>query len=188
MEKYAEPIKAIAAMPQPIVDLGCGPGFLVEALQRQGVAVEGVDISAKAVFELSLPTTRRHLHVAPLVELPFADGQFASGYSFHVLEHLTESELRQALAEISRVVRDRLHLIIPTWDSAIDETRFKQIVEDPTHRLICLRSWWIEQFKQLGWVHNDEMADQLDTIKRGWIFVFDREKEATAEVTPTPAQ
>ncbi len=115
LEKYADAISNIERLlEQPVLDLGCGPGYIVEGLRRAGVDAQGVDISQEAIEQISPEDTRSLLHVAPLTELPFANGQFASGYSFHVMEHLTLPELEKAFAEISRVVKDKLYLIIPT--------------------------------------------------------------------------
>lgn len=185
LAKYADAINNIERLlEQPVLDLGCGPGYIVEGLRRDGVDARGVDISQEAIEQISPETTRPLLHVAPLTALPFADGEFASGYSFHVLEHLTVPELEKALSEISRVVRDKLYLIIPTWDSLKNEDLFTQIVLDPTHRVIVNREWWINQFAKHGWEHNDAVAGQLDRITRGWVFFFEKKQDDSTGITP----
>lgn len=176
LEKYRDAIENIArSLGEPIVDFGCGPGFIVEGLRRMGIDVQGVDISQEAIEVLSPEPARRLLHRSTLTDLPFDDGQFESGYSFHVLEHLTEEELDRAVAEISRVVQRKLYLIIPTWDSLQSPELFNQIISDPTHRIIVNRDWWIEKFAQFGWNHDDVVAAEMDRIDRGWVFFFNRE-------------
>ncbi len=160
---------------EPVLDIGCGPGYIVEGLRRSGAQdVCGVDISRTAISELSLQATRPFLYEASLTSLPFETARFESGYSFHVLEHLVPAELDLALAEISRVVKTQLYLIIPTWESLTNWELFHQIVCDPTHRIIVTREWWIERFSQLGWVHNNQLAKTFDRINRGWVFFFER--------------
>ena len=175
LAKYADAIINIAnLLEQPVIDLGCGPGYIVEGLRRQGVQVQGVDISEEAITMLSPDTTRHLLTQAPLTAMPFQDGQFVSGYSFHVLEHLTMEELDKALNEITRIVTKNIYLIIPTWDSLKNKDLFNQIISDPTHRVIATRAWWINKFKEFGWIHNDQQAKDLDRINRGWVFFFER--------------
>ncbi len=184
LEKYADAISNIERLlDQPVLDLGCGPGYIVEGLRRAGVEAQGVDISREAIEQISPEATRPLLHVAPLTALPFADGEFASGYSFHVMEHLTLPELEKAFAEISRVIKDKLYLIIPTWDSLINQDLFAQIVLNPTHRVIVNRQWWIDQFARFGWEHNGSVAGQLDRIDRGWVFFFERNQDDSQDTT-----
>lgn len=172
--KYADAIRNIECLSQPVLDLGCGPGFIVEGLRRKEVQVLGVDISSEAINKLSPKTARPLLYQASLTQLPFEDKQFMSAYSFHVLEHLTVEELGLALEEISRVVEQQLYFIIPTWDSLTNQALFDQIISDPTHRIIANRNWWIQKFAKFGWQHNDKGSDELDRLKRGWVFLFYR--------------
>jgi 2-polyprenyl-3-methyl-5-hydroxy-6-metoxy-1,4-benzoquinol methylase len=56
--RYADIIVAELA-PQSVLDLGCGPGLLVEALRKRGVDASGVDISEYAI-EHCAPGARGH--------------------------------------------------------------------------------------------------------------------------------
>jgi SAM-dependent methyltransferase len=173
--KYEDAIEAIKTLKSPIIDLGCGPGFFVEGLRRRGVTnIAGVDISEEAIKKLSPETARKQLYHSSLTKLPFFDGQFASGFSFHVLEHLTPLEFQMAVGEITRIVEKALYLIIPTWDSLTNRSIFDQIVNDPTHRTIATRKWLMGEFSSRGWRHNDDKAKQLDRLNKGWVFFFER--------------
>ncbi len=176
LAKYADVLYNIKNfLPPPILDLGSGPGFMVEGLLRNGVDnVYGIDIS-KEIGKFSPPNSRQKLINGSVLNLPFPNHFFQSGFSFHVLEHLTEEQIVRALSEITRVVSYKLYLIIPTWGEALrDPSLFSQIIGDPTHRVIATRNWWIRQFAQYGWSHIDSLANSLDRLNKGWVFFFER--------------
>ena len=90
--------------PGAVVDVGMGPGRLVEALASRGWTVSGVDVSERMV-ELArarLPTSANRLVVAPAEGLPFADASFQAAVATGVLEYVRD--LRAALDEIARVL------------------------------------------------------------------------------------
>ncbi len=91
-----------------VLDVGCGGGFLAEALARWGAQMSGVDASA-ATIEVA----RRHAdaqglridyHVADAAQLPFADGAFDAVVSSDFLEHVSD-RLDAVVAEQARVLR-----------------------------------------------------------------------------------
>jgi len=175
LKKYSDAINNIKRyLTQPIIDLGCGPGYIVEGLRRLGVMVKGVDVSKEAVEEIAPTSVRKLLCQSSLTKLPFNDGEYNSGYSFHVLEHLTIGEIESSILEISRVVKHQLYLIIPVWDRLPSLSLFNQIMSDPTHRVIATRNWWVHQFSVYGWIQNQEMEHKLDRLNRGWVFFFQR--------------
>lgn len=91
-----------------ILDVGCGGGFLAEALARAGADVSAVD--------RSLPTieaARRHAASAKLaidyrsadaLALPYEAGEFDAVISSDFLEHVSD-RLERVLAEQARVLR-----------------------------------------------------------------------------------
>ncbi len=85
----------------PMLDVGCGSGWLVRALRRKGFRAYGLDESAI----MAHPATERYgLPVAQglLANAPFAAGTFSAITLFHVLEHVRDpmtilEELRRLL-------------------------------------------------------------------------------------------
>jgi SAM-dependent methyltransferase len=73
----------------PVLDVGCGGGSFLHAIEKQGHAVFGSDISPKAartaLTQYGIPTT-----CASLPDLPFRSESFALVTMFHVLEHLAD--------------------------------------------------------------------------------------------------
>ena len=178
-EKYADALRNISTtLEGNILDIGCGPGHFVAILRNEPFSREvfGIDYSASATQTLSTTEARPYIVQGSATHLPYADNSFESAYSFHTLEHLTEDQLEDAIAEISRVVTSQLYLIIPTWGEAILSKRelFNQIVDDPTHRVLATRSWWLKQFEKYGWKADEVQAESFDRLGRGWVFVLER--------------
>lgn len=93
-----------------VCDVGCGTGALLSHLQASRPEIKrftGVDfVVADAKL---LPGVE---YVAARIEsLPFADGEFDTVVCTHVLEHILE--YRAALAELRRIARRRLIIIVP---------------------------------------------------------------------------
>jgi 2-polyprenyl-6-hydroxyphenyl methylase/3-demethylubiquinone-9 3-methyltransferase len=90
--------------PVRVLDVGCGAGFLSNALALRGHAVTGVDASAK-----SLETAARHdstgrvrYGVGDARRLPFPAESFDVACAMDFLEHVDEPET--VVAEVSRVL------------------------------------------------------------------------------------
>ncbi len=90
-----------------VLDLGCGGGFMAEALAARGAVVTGVDPSAEAVA-----AARRHAGetgvaidylLAAGEDLPFGDDSFDVVVSVDVLEHVLD--LGGVVSEVRRVLR-----------------------------------------------------------------------------------
>jgi GT2 family glycosyltransferase len=121
--------------PKKVLDVGCAKGFLVEALRDRGIEAFGIDISEYAISEVRADI-RPYCRVASAVD-PF-DDQYDLIICIEVLEHLTEEEGRQALANIRRSSGDVL------FSSTPDD------FEEPTHVTVRPRFYWIEQFAEHG--------------------------------------
>ncbi|MEJ0053945.1 MAG: class I SAM-dependent methyltransferase [bacterium] len=86
-----------------LLDVGCGSGGLVEALEKTGAICRGIDLSPSFIAR----GTARGL---PLMEgsmlaLPYADQSFDAAVSFHSLNYLPYEEQGAAVAEQWRVLR-----------------------------------------------------------------------------------
>jgi ubiquinone biosynthesis O-methyltransferase len=89
-----------------VLDLGCGGGFMAEALARRGALVVGVDPSAPAIA-----VARRHAAAAGLAidyrvgtgeAIPLADGAVDIVVCVDVLEHV--EDLARVVGEVARVL------------------------------------------------------------------------------------
>jgi SAM-dependent methyltransferase len=101
LERFAVEVRGRGA----VYDLGCGPGQTTAFLHRCGVAVRGLDLSADLLREAG----RRHPGIefeqGDMLALPCADASLAGVVAFYAIVHLSPAGLRQALAEMHRVLR-----------------------------------------------------------------------------------
>lgn len=97
------------ALAGPVLDVGCGPGFLCEELLSRGHAVGGVDPSKRNVARARERLARRPGFLGAAVgegeSLPLADAQAGALFLIEVLEHLAAESRGRLLAELHRVLR-----------------------------------------------------------------------------------
>ena len=95
---------------ESVLDAGCGRGWLAAEIARRhpGMRVVGADMKrparADAPHNLAFAEGR-------LGRLPFDDGAFDTVVCTHVLEHILD--LDGALADLRRIARRRLILVVP---------------------------------------------------------------------------
>jgi SAM-dependent methyltransferase len=125
-------LAAIAALPAGrILDVGCGPGFLLSAVGA-GWEKHGVEVSALAAGH-----ARAHarIHNGPLAAAAYPDGHFDVVVLHHVIEHVADPSA--LVREIRRVLAaDGLFILAtPNFDSGCAR-RFGEkyrLLHDKTH-------------------------------------------------------
>ncbi len=99
-----------------VIDVGCGPGWLLRAFQQRGWKAKGTELSEPAAAfarnELGLDVESREL-----TDLNLPDGSFDSATLWHVLEHIPQPE--RMLREIARILKPGGVLLVgvPNWGS-----------------------------------------------------------------------
>lgn len=94
-----------------VVDVGCGSGLLVNELPSTWRVV-GVDRS-----EVALSFVRREAVRADATSLPFCDRGFDVVVCSEVLEHLSDSDVVRAAAELSRVADRYIVITVPNGEN-----------------------------------------------------------------------
>lgn len=93
------------------LDLGCGVGRHALALAEMGFEVTAADASESGLTVVAREAHARKLSVktthTAMTALPFADAAFDYVLAFNVIYHGDEAVVRQALAEIARVLATR---------------------------------------------------------------------------------
>lgn len=89
----------------PVVDVGCGPGFITGHLRDLGLDVSGIDLSP-AMVEIA----REHrpdigFEAGSMTELALADGSVGGVVAFFSVIHVPDEEVPTALAYFHRVLR-----------------------------------------------------------------------------------
>jgi len=95
-----------------VYDLGCGPGQTTAFLHGCGVSVRGLDISAELLREARQRHPGLQFEPGDMLALPLADASLAGVLAFYAIVHLSPAGLRQALAEMYRVLRPGGRLLI----------------------------------------------------------------------------
>jgi ubiquinone/menaquinone biosynthesis C-methylase UbiE len=95
-----------------IYDLGCGPGQTTAFLHGFGVRVRGLDISPKLLREARQRHPGITFEQGNMLALPLADASLAGVVGFYAIVHFSMSELRQALAEMHRVLQAGGRLLV----------------------------------------------------------------------------
>lgn len=96
----------------PVLDIGCGDGFVAKVLlsNRKLKFDVGIDLSAGEIEYAKKSGSYKKCLVASVYALPFPDNYFATVFSNSVVEHL--ENLDQALSEMSRVLKPGGQFII----------------------------------------------------------------------------
>jgi 2-polyprenyl-6-hydroxyphenyl methylase/3-demethylubiquinone-9 3-methyltransferase len=90
-----------------VLDLGCGGGFMAEALAQRGATVTGIDPAEKAIAIAQRHAASQSFSIEYLVgrgeALPLADGSMDYVVCVDVLEHV--ADLGQVINEVRRVLK-----------------------------------------------------------------------------------
>lgn len=84
-----------------VLDLGCGPGWYLDAIRRRGAVAFGVEMSTEELFDR--PTRTTNALLGDGTRLPFTTGAFDGVVCSNMLEHTPVPE--QVLDEIARVLK-----------------------------------------------------------------------------------
>jgi SAM-dependent methyltransferase len=100
-----------------VCDVGCGTGHLLREIARrrpeENRRYVGVDFVVPEYFsEEGISFVK-----APIEQLPFSDREFDTVICTHVIEHILD--YRRALAELRRITRKRLIIVVPQEREAI---------------------------------------------------------------------
>jgi SAM-dependent methyltransferase len=99
--RLLKPRLDFAAGPR-VLDLGCGGGFLLRAVQEAGAQVSGLEPSLQGL-QVAERRGIRDLYLCGGQRLPFADAQFDGVLCMDVVEHVPDE--RSVLNEVFRVLR-----------------------------------------------------------------------------------
>jgi SAM-dependent methyltransferase len=160
--------------PARVLDLGCGPGFLMQFLHELGIDVHGVDY-ADASRDLAPPEMRDRITIASVTDPQVEPAAFDLVICREVLEHLTVPEVQQTIREICRAssryayVTTRFH---PEPASLLDFTT--QFDVDPSHITLLAKDLVRVLFVLQGFRRRSDLEARMDWRGLNRVLVYER--------------
>jgi len=163
-----------------VFDAGCGTGFLVRELLKEGKEAYGVEAASLPLETYASDLLANHtVYVAPLHQTPFKDEFFDFILSTEVFEHVPIADVDRSIRELSRVAKPdaRAFMTIGMGTSRFDtkEGRKKSDVAgfDMTfkfHETVQTRRWWLDTLCAQGWYEDFNAYKQIVAfmIKAGY--------------------
>jgi len=160
--------------PSRVLDVGCGPGFLMAFLDELGVEADGIDFSPSSLT-LAPPAVRDRIVIAPVTDLPVEDAAYDLVICREVLEHLTVLQVRRTVAEMCRAssrfvyATTRFH---PQPEALLDVTT--DFETDPTHITLLAKDFVRMLFVLEGFCRRVELEERMDWGGKGRVLVYER--------------
>jgi SAM-dependent methyltransferase len=124
-----------AAVADPVVEVGCGPGQIGAHLRRRGRTVLGLDLSPemakRAATRLDAAVT------ADLRRLPLPSRAVGGLAAFYSVIHLPRTELRPGMAELARVLRPAGRLLVSAHEGT-DQLELDEFLGEPVPMVVTL--------------------------------------------------
>ncbi|MBI5394077.1 MAG: class I SAM-dependent methyltransferase [Verrucomicrobia bacterium] len=104
-----------------VVDIGCGAGAMVAAMEQNGIEAHGVDASAAAIALAGGKVSPSRLRCGTLETARFDAGFFDAAVAMHMLEHVAEP--CAFVKEVRRILKDDGVLLLRIPNIASSEAR-----------------------------------------------------------------
>ena len=164
--------------PVRVLDVGCGPGFLMLFLTELGIDVEGIDFSPSS-RELAPPEVRDRILIGDGAEAHVPERSFDLVVCREVLEHLTVLQVRRTVEQLCRAssrfvyVTTRFH---PAPEGLLDFTT--DFETDPTHITLLAKDLLRCLFVLEGFRRRDDLEERMDWAGKGRVLVYERAEPA----------
>jgi SAM-dependent methyltransferase len=161
--------------PRHVLDVGCGPGFLMLFLHELGIDVQGVDF-AEASKTLAPKEIRDRIAIGEVTDERFADRAFDLVICREVMEHLSVLQVRRTVAQICRCssrfvyVTTRYH---PEPRDLLDLTT--DFETDPTHITLMSKELLRMIFVLEGFKRRSDLEAAMDWADKKRVLVYERQ-------------
>jgi hypothetical protein len=143
-----------------ILDVGCAKGFLVRALRELEIKADGCDISGYALSFAPFGCWVSDNFNAWQTRM----NKYTHAFLKDVLEHNTPEQLKNTLLSIG-LVSPVLMAVVPLGDAG--KYRIREYHMDTSHIIIQNEKWWINAFKESGWIIEDKTY-HIAGLKDNW--------------------
>jgi len=159
--------------PRRVLDVGCGPGFLMLFLQELGIEAHGLDHSPD-VLEIAPPQVRDHIRIADVGD-PVPDDAYDLVICREVFEHLTVLQVREAVANICRM-SSRFAYCTTRFNRAPEHLFDVQTEDDldPTHITRMNKDLLRLMFVLEGMRCRADLEAKIDWLGKGRVLVYEK--------------
>lgn len=164
--------------PTRVLDVGCGPGFLMFFLHELGVDADGIDFSP-SVRDIAPAEVRDSIMIGDVAESAVPERSYDLVICREVFEHLTVLQVRRTVAAICRASSryvystTRFH---PEPESLLSFTT--QFDVDPTHITLLNKEFLRCLFVLEGFRSRPDLERRMDWGKKGRVLVYERVAES----------
>jgi SAM-dependent methyltransferase len=144
----------------PVVDVGCGPGYVTGHLHDAGVDAFGIDLSPEmiAIARCDYPDLR--FEVGTMTDLDLADDSVAGVLAFWSVIHVPDHAMPGVFEQFRRVLRPGGPLLVGFHVG--DETRHTS--EGYTGRPINVESHQRQPSKVVGWLRDAGFTIEAELV------------------------
>ncbi|UBU13778.1 class I SAM-dependent DNA methyltransferase [Nonomuraea gerenzanensis] len=139
---FAELVRA--AGPRPVVEAGCGPGYMTAHLRDLGLDAYGVDLSPALLDIARKDHPGLRFELGSMGELDVPDGELGGLLSWYSIIHTPPAELPPYFAEFRRVLAPGGYLLLGFFESEGDP------VTEFDHKVAPAYRWPIDELADLG--------------------------------------
>jgi SAM-dependent methyltransferase len=165
--------------PERVLDVGCGPGFLMFFIHELGVEVSGIDYSPSS-RDLAPPAVAERITVGAVTESHVPEASHDLVICREVLEHLTVLEVRKTVAELCRASSRYVYLTTrfhPEPDGLLDFTT--QFEVDSSHITLLSKDFLRCLFVLEGFRRRADLEERMDWAGKDRVLVYERQVSAT---------
>lgn len=160
--------------PERVLDIGCGPGFLMHLLDELGVHAEGIDYASTS-RDLAPAAVRDRIRIGSVTEAHVPPASYDLVICREVLEHMTVVQVHRTVQQICRAssrfayVTTRFH---PDPADLLDFTT--QFDVDPSHITLLAKDLLRALFVLEGFRRRADLEGQLDWADKNRVLVYER--------------
>jgi SAM-dependent methyltransferase len=160
--------------PERVLDLGCGPGFLMYFLHELGVDVYGIDY-AQASRDLAPEAIRDRITIGEVTDASIEEDGYDLVICREVMEHLTVLQVRETVRQICRAssrfayVTTRFH---PEPETLLDFTT--QFEVDPSHITLLAKDFLRVMFVLEGFRRRADLEARMDWAGKDRVLAYER--------------
>ncbi|MEV4806858.1 class I SAM-dependent methyltransferase [Nonomuraea sp. NPDC049421] len=138
---FAELVRADG--PRPVVEAGCGPGYMTAHLRDLGLDASGVDLSPAFIEIARRDHPGLRFELGSMGALDVRDGSLGGLLSWYSIIHTPPQELPPYLTEFRRVLAPGGHFLIGFFESEGEP------VTEFDHRVTAAYRWPIDELADL---------------------------------------